>query len=604
MRSLSAVTPVTHLRQFVQLLRERRDIVDIFAPVDSRLELAEIHRRIAAADGPALLFHNVKGSSFPVVTNLFGTPARVSLAFRDRPEESIEQILHLATRDFPPSLGTLWNKRSHLKRLLKVGFKQTSKAPVLEERQPTPQLDRIPLLKCWPKDGGHFITLPLVYTEPPGGGPANLGMYRIQRYDPATCGLHFQIAKGGGFHYHQAETAGQPLPVNIFIGGPPALMLSAITPLPENVPELLFCSLLQGEKLRLAKTTHNHYPVVAEAEFALIGKAQPHKRRLEGPFGDHYGYYSWEHEFPVFDCEAVYHRRDAIYPATVVGKPRQEDFYLGNYLQKLLSPLFPVVMPGVKALWSYGETGFHSLSAAVVRERYHRECMASAFRILGEGQLALTKFLLLTDQPVDLEDFKRVLTIVLERFRPETDLFIFANLSLDTLDYTGPSLNKGSRGVMLGIGDKIRDLPENYIGPPPSAIPQVKVFSPGCLLLEAPPFVAFSDYGSLLSHPSFAKWPLIILVDDIAKASKSTDTFLWTVFTRFEPAADIHAKTSQTFRHHLCYQGPILIDARMKPSYPPEVLCDEETSALVSQRWQDYFPQGMAMGDSLAAHVC
>lgn len=595
---------ITNLRQFIDILRQQGEVTDITSEVDSNLELAEIHRRVVAADGPALLFHNVKGSSFPVITNLFGTPERVSLAFRNRPEELIERAIHLLTRDFPPSLSTLWQNRSHLKKLLKVGLKRSSSAPVLECRQPTPDLEKLPMLKSWPKDGGHFVTLPLVYTEPINGGPANLGMYRIQRYDKESCGLHWQIAKGGGYHYHQAESLSCPLPVNIFIGGPPALILSAITPLPENVPEVLLCSLLQGEKLKLGKTTHNHYPVIAEAEFALIGQALPHKRRLEGPFGDHYGYYSWEHEFPVFDCQAVYHRRGAIYPATVVGKPRQEDFYLGNYLQKLLSPLFPVVMPGVKDLWSYGETGFHSLSAAVVRERYYRECMASAFRILGEGQLSLTKFLLVTDQDVDLSDIKEVLTTILERFRPETDLFIFANLSLDTLDYTGPELNKGSRGIMLGVGEKVRDLPEVFQGGLSGPVRIAKPFCPGCLLLQAPPFTAFKDYDDLLKQEALKEWPLVILVDDVEKATRTPATFLWTVFTRFEPAADIHTLEPQTFRHHLSYRGSILIDARMKPSYPEEVLCDEVTSEIVTRRWKEYFPNGLAMGDSLSGHVC
>jgi 3-polyprenyl-4-hydroxybenzoate decarboxylase len=374
--------------------------------------------------------------------------------------------------------------------------------------------------------------------------------------------------------------------------------------LPENVPELLLCSLLQGEKLRLTASPHNSYPLVAECEFALVGHVKPHLRRPEGPFGDHYGYYSLTHDFPVFECEKVYHRSDAIYPATVVGKPRQEDYYLGEYLQKLLSPLFPVVMPGVKDLWSYGETGFHSLSSAVVKERYYRESMASAFRILGEGQLALTKFLLLTDQSVNLQDFKCVLQTVLERFKPETDLFVFAHLSMDTLDYTGPELNKGSRGVMIGIGEKIRDLPTVFRGELPRPLTRAEVFCPGCLVVEAPKFQDFADFESVYQHPQFKDWPLVILVDDARKATLTTANFLWTVFTRFEPAADLHGHCQEVYRHHLCYRGPLLIDARMKPTYPPEVLCDEATERLVTDNWNRYFPQGLSMGDSRIAHVC
>lgn len=574
-----------NLRQFLQKLRECGEIIDIHHEVDPNLELAEIHRRVAEENGPALFFHNVKNSSFPVVTNLFGSHKRVNLAFPNHPEKIIAELINLATKDFPPKLKTLWKKRDALKSILHLGTKKHRyrSGPIQDNCIIPPNLEKLPLLKTWPLDGGHFVTLPLVYTEPPGGGAPNLGMYRIQRYNERETGLHFQIQKGGGFHYHQAEQQNQSLPVSIFIGGPPALILSAITPLPENISELLICGLMQGKKLDVSPSPHTPHPLISECEFALVGQAKPNVRRMEGPFGDHYGYYSLAHEFPVFECQALYHRKDAIYPATVVGKPRQEDFYIGDYLQELLAPLFPVVMPGVKDLWSYGETGFHSLSAAVVQERYYRECMTSAFRILGEGQLSLTKFLLLTDQPVNLRNFRQLLTTILERFSPETDLFIFSNLSLDTLDYTGPELNKGSRGIMLGVGEKKRDLPHSYHGGLPAQISKIEVYVPGCLVLEG----EMSD--TLLDFKGFEEWPLIILVDNLKETLKSDTTFLWTVFTRFEPGADIHAK-SRIFRNHITYCGPVLIDARMKPSYPAEVQCDPETEKQVSNNWKRYFP--------------
>lgn len=594
---------VVNLRQFIATLRSEKEIVEIHHPVSPHLELAEIHRRVAAADGPALLFRNVKGSSFPVATNLFGSRRRIQLAFPNRPEALIANAVKLATEKFPPQPKTLWENRGDLFKLLRLGLKKRRTAPVMEVSSASPDLESLPLLTSWPKDGGAFLTLPLVYTEPPAGGPPNLGMYRIHRYDRSTTGLHWQIGKGGGFHHYQAEQMGQELPVSIFLGGPPALIMSAITPLPENVPELILASLLQGEKLRVASSPHTPHPMIGECEFALVGKALCHKRKMEGPFGDHYGYYSWAHEFPIFQCQHLYHRKDAIYPATVVGKPRQEDFYIGDYLQELLSPLFPVVMPGVKDLWSYGETGFHALSSAVVKERFYRESMASAFRILGEGQLSLTKFLIATDQSVNLKDFPALLTTVLERFRPETDLFIFSNLSLDTLDYSGPELNKGSRGVMLGIGEPIRQLPQKFQGPLPSPCSAARPFSPGCLVLEVPSYTNFQEVEHLAKQEAFQDWPLVILVDDLEKATKSEAAFLWTTFTRFEPAADMYAASHTVNRHHICYSGPIFIDARMKPSYPPEVLCDPETAKLVSKDWMRYFPEGMEMGDSEVGHV-
>lgn len=591
------------LRHFISELRKVGDIVEIDEEVDSKLEIAEIHRRVAGANGPALFFKKVKNSSFPVVTNLFGSLKRVELAFQNKPEKILEELLQFLTKEFPPSISKLWKKRSLLSQLTKIGLCKDKKGPVTDRLMEPPDLTSIPLLHSWPEDGGSFITLPLVYTESVDTRVPNLGMYRIQRYDSKTTGLHFQIAKGGGFHYHEAESRRLPLPVSIFIGGPPALILGAIAPLPENVPELLLAAFLQGEKLRVVRSSKSPHPIISECEFALIGEARPLERRLEGPFGDHYGYYSLAHEFPVFHCKKIYHREDAIYPATVVGKPRQEDFYIGEYLQKLLSPLFPIVMPGVKALWSFGETGFHALSAAIVQERYYRECMSSAFRILGEGQLSLTKFLLVTDQSIEVKNFKLVLKTVLERFKPETDLFIFANLSLDTLDYSGPELNKGSRGIMLGIGDKIRDLPQEYTGGLPRPLSEIAVFCPGCLVIEGPSVDNFQDFESLLTFQDFKAWPLIILVDSCKKALKNEAAFLWTTFTRFEPAADIYSAKKSIHRNHLCYEGPILIDARMKPRYPAEVLCDPQTAEVVSKKWGAYFPQGMEMGDSDSGHV-
>lgn len=597
------MAPLVNLRQFLRRLRESGEIVDVYCEVDPHLELAEIHRRVAAADGPALFFHRVKGSSFPVVTNLFGSTRRIDLAFPHKPEDTLASLLEIVTHHFPPSPSLLWKKRALLKSFLHLGTKKTKSPPVKEELMAAVDLEKLPLLKTWPLDGGHFITLPLVYTQSVEGGAPNLGMYRIQRFDKKTAGLHFQLQKGGGFHYAAAETKSKALPVNIFLGGPPALMLSAITPLPENVSELLMAGFLQGKKLSVGDSPYNSYPLIGECEFALVGKAQPHVRRPEGPFGDHYGYYSLTHDFPVFECEAIYHRKDAIYPATVVGKPRQEDFYIGDYLQKLLSPLISLVMPGVKYLWSYGETGFHSLSAAVVKERYYRECMATAFRILGEGQLSLTKFLLLTDQSVDLKNFKTLLTTVLERFSPETDLFIFSNLSLDTLDYTGPAFNEGSRGVLLGIGEKIRDLPTHYSQGLPAPLTKAAPYSPGCLVIEGPKFSTNEElFKRILAYPGFANWPMLILVDSLNKTLKNDASFLWTVFTRFEPAADIHA-ASTVHRHHIAYKGPLLIDARMKPSYPEEVSCDIETSKKVTQGWNRYFPGGLEMGESETGHV-
>jgi 3-polyprenyl-4-hydroxybenzoate decarboxylase len=292
----------------------------------------------------------------------------------------------------------------------------------------------------------------------------------------------------------------------------------------------------------------------------------------------------------VVHYHTLLHRKNAICAATVVGKPRQEDFYLGDYLQQLLAPLFPLVMPAVEDLWSYGETGYHSLAAAVVKQRYKREAMVSAFRILGEGQLALTKFLLVLDKRQNLKDFPSVLEYVLERCDFRSDLYIFGNLSMDTLDYSGPRVNEGSKGVMLGSGDPIRTLPRAFSGALPVGISCAEVFCPGCLVLSG----ESADREPLLAqritqHPDFADWPLLVLVDDAKRCVQSSMAFLWTTFTRFEPAAHIYARTQNVHHNHLAYEVPIAIDARLKPGFPDELECDPDTHRLVSRRWREYF---------------
>jgi UbiD family decarboxylase len=595
----------TDLRAFVDQLRRDDDLVTVEALVDPHLEAAEIHRRVVAAGGPALVFNNVTRSDFRLVTNLFGTARRAERAFGDRPVQLVRRIVELAETLLPPSVGALWGARDVAMDLLKMGTRRVPKGPVTERLTSDVHLDRLPALTCWHEDGGPFITLPLVYTTHPDRPAHNLGMYRMQVHTPRTTGMHWQIGKGGGYHYAAAEARGQRLPTTVFLGGPPALTLAAIAPLPENVPELMLASLIAGERL---PRVHGHgpHPLIATAEFALIGHVAPHRRQPEGPFGDHYGYYSLRHDYPVFDVQRLANRHDAIFPATVVGKPRQEDFFIGDLLQELLSPLFPLVMPAVERLWSYGETGYHSLAAAVVKQRYRREAMASAFRVLGEGQLSLTKFLLVTDRDVNLADFRQTLEHVLARTNTETDLYVFSNLSMDTLDYTGPAVNEGSKGVWLGLGDPVRDLPRQFTASTlPSGVVDVRVFCGGCLVVGAPTYASEPGAAArLAADPAFREWSLVVVTDEPARATASVMNFLWTTFTRFEPAADIHAAERRIVRNHIAYGGPIVIDARLKPGFPSELACREDIATLVTRRWKEYFPSGrVEMGDSERAHL-
>ena len=577
-----------NLRDYLKQLDDSGELKTIPREVDPRLELAEIHQRVISRRGPALFFERVKGSPYPVVTNLFGTEGRLEMAFGGRPGQLVGQMIQFAESIMPPNAAQLWKQRSLLWEAFKLGTRRVTSGPVLEECEQPPNLNQLPILTCWPEDGGPFVTLPLVYTEHPVTRQHNLGMYRLQRHDATTTGMHWQIHKGGGFHYSVAEALDQELPVSVFLGGPPALILAAIAPLPENIGELMVASLLAGERLPMIRRGERDHPIPAEAEFVLQGRVPPRVRQPEGPFGDHYGYYSLQHDYPVFQVDRIFHRRNAIYPATVVGKPCQEDFFIGNYLQELFSPLFPLVMPGVKNLWTYPETGFHSLAAAQVSDRYSREAMVSVFRILGEGQLSLTKVLLVTDRPVDFKQFPRLLAHILERVRWETDLMIFTKLSMDTLDYCGPEINKGSKAVILGLGEPIRTLPTTFGGEVPPGVRQVKSFCPGCLLLEGTGYLQDPNLGhTLCQRQDFQQWPLLILTDNAGLAC-STTGFLWSVFTRFDPASDIFAAGTSLDHHQITYRGPILIDARMKPRYPAELTSDPTIERKVTEEWPEF----------------
>ncbi len=592
---MTHIRPPASLQEYVQRLQKQKEIITVSTPVDPYLEIAEITRRVVQEGGKALLFTNVKGSSFPIATNLYGTQNRLNIAFGHDVQERIHTIVSFLTEHFPPSFSYVWEKKRDLMTLfrsLRVSKRRRwiQSPPSLEITQKSVNLDEIPLLTSWKEDGGPFITLPLVYTESPRKPHSkNLGMYRIQRFDKDTTGLHWQIGKGGGFHFYEAEEMGQNLPVSIFIGGPPALTLAAIAPLPENVPELLFASFLLQDPLKMTFIDGHPHAIPNEADFTLLGYAEASTRRLEGPFGDHFGYLSLAHEFPVFRCTKVFHRKDAIYPATVVGPPPQEDFYIGQFLQNILKPLFPVVMPAVKDLHTYPESGFHALAAIQIRERYEKEALSTCLRVLGEGQLALTKILIAIDNDeISLTDFKAVFQYLLERMRGEEDIIILSHTANDTLDYTGPKLHRGSKAIFLGTGSTPRrslpkKIPENL----PSIIETAALFCPGCLVISLQPGASPDE---LPLEKCLQDWPCVIITDDPKSTVSSQTNFLWHVFTRFEPGHDIFFSDIAIKRNMAGYSLPMIIDSRMKSSYPPVLQVDKDTEKLVSQRWKEYFP--------------
>ena len=583
---------IKDLRAYLDVLRQDSDLLEIDVEVDPYLEIAEIHRRVIAQGGPALLFNRVKGSRFPVATNLFGTARRMEIAFGHRAQKFVADLVRAAETLMPPSLGKIWSMRKLIPQAAKIGTRIMTTGPILDHCMQPPRLRELPMLTSWKTDGGAFVTLPLVYTEHPGGRGHNLGMYRIQRYDDETTGIHWQIHKGGGYHYHEAEARNESLPLTLFIGGPPALIMAAIAPLPENLPELMLASLLLGEKLPMVRDPAGGHNLVAFAEFAAKGSVPPHIRRPEGPFGDHYGYNSLTHDYPVFQVDRLYHRRDAIYPATVVGRPKQEDFYIGDFLQDLLSPLFPMVMSGVKQLKTFGEAGFHCLAAARIKDRYPREAFASGLRILGEGQLSLTKFLIITDGDINIDDFKTLWVHVLERVNWQQDLFVFANVSQDTLDYTGPSVNNGSKALLMGLGREPKNvLPFSFHGALPAGCQAARAFLPGTLVVEAAGYKADQALPQRVADDdAFADWPVVLLVDNLQEATASMQEFVWTFFTRFEPAADIYCGRQSVRRFHVGLTPPIVIDCRLKPWYPHVLEVDPDTRKLVDSKIDALLP--------------
>lgn len=568
---------ITSTSDFVHLLKKENELLEIADPIDPNLELAEIQRRVVARRGPAVLFSRVKNTKFPVVTNLFGSQRRVDLAFGKRPERLIAEAAQFAHRLFPPKLKNFWQAKSLLWNVLKTGTRNRAHAPALAHKLEN-GLKGLPQIKCWPEDGGAFITLPLVYTEHPVTKISNLGMYRNQIYDASTCGMHFQILRGGGFHFHEAEREGKNLPAHIYLGGPPAFIIAAVSPLPEDIPEILLASLLHGAKVnKTVKPSLSPLPILSDADFCIVGEVVANKRRPEGPFGDHYGYYSLQHDFPVMTVSNVFHRKHAIYPATIVGRPPQEDHFIACYLQELLKPFITLVMPQVKEVWAYEESGVHSVAAAVVKDRYPREALTTALRILSEGQLALSKVLMVTDHECDVKDFKKLLRIILERIDFRKDVFILSNTSQDTLDYTGPSLNKGSKAIFLGVGEKKRGLLSRLSSPLPPPFGEAHVFCPGTLAVTGPEFKQGDGVAQALSTlDTLSPWPLVLLLDDAVAATRSPQDFLWHVFTRFEPAADVYGRKIELKRFHVELTPPLVIDCRLKPWYPKVLESDAD----------------------------
>jgi 4-hydroxy-3-polyprenylbenzoate decarboxylase len=463
----------------------------------------------------------------------------------------------------------------------------------------------LPQLVSWPRDGGAFVTLPQVYTEDadkPGWRASNLGMYRIQLtgndYAPdREIGLHYQIHRGIGVHHAKAIARGVPFRVNIFVGGPPAMSVAAVMPLPEGMPELTFAGALGGRRVRLVAGP-NHLPIAVDADFCIVGTVIPDKMLPEGPFGDHLGYYSLAHPFPVLAVEKVYHRKNAIWPFTVVGRPPQEDTSFGALIHELTGPIIPTVLPGVHGVHAVDAAGVHPLLLAIGSERYvpweprrrPAELLTQANAILGQGQLSLAKFLLIVakeDAPeLDVHDIAGFVRHLLERVDWTSDLHFQTRTTIDTLDYSGSGLNEGSKVVIAAVGPKRRTLPTE-IGELrlPDGFTEPRVVMPGGLAVKSPAFVAGSEIEPnvrrFCESGIETAFPLIVLVDDSEFTAQRLNNFLWVTFTRANPAADVHGIGAFTERKHWGCRGPLVIDARIKPQHAPPLVEDPAISRRV-----------------------
>jgi 4-hydroxy-3-polyprenylbenzoate decarboxylase len=599
----------TSTRECALDLARARHLLRIEAEVDPNLEMAEIHRRVFRAGGPALYFAHVRGCRFPMASNLFGTIERVRFIFRD----TLEKVRRLIELRVDP--GALWKQPRRYASvpwaLLRTRPRKVAGGPLFAHQIAVSDL---PQLRCWPNDGGAFITLPEIYSEDPsrpGHKSSNLGMYRVQLsggdYEKdREIGLHYQLHRGISVHHAAALSRAEPLHVNIYVGGPPALTIAAMMPLPEGMPELALAGALGGRRVRLADQKGWPLPICPDADFCILGEIHPGQLKPEGPFGDHLGYYSLRHDFPFVHVRRVYHRSDAVWPFTVVGRPPQEDSVFGQLVHELSGPLIPAILPGVRAVNAVDAAGVHPLLLAVGSERYQpfaertepAELLTQANALLGQGQLSLAKYLFIVAEnddanlrPSDVPGFFRHL---LERVDWRRDLHFQTRTTIDTLDYSGPGLNQGSKVVVAAVGGKRRSLsgeipaglrlPDGFSDP--------RVVLPGVLAVRAPAHAAAAD-GTAMDLAAFCAgyvaadaicaFPLVILVDDSEFCGRSLDNFLWVTFTRSNPAVDIAGIGAATTHKHWGCAGSLVIDARVKKHHAPALVEDPAVTARVDK---------------------
>ncbi|QKS72949.1 UbiD family decarboxylase [Paenalkalicoccus suaedae] len=589
------------LQECLKDLEEHGHLLRIKEEVDPDLEMASIHLKAYEAGEKAILFENVKGSKYPAVSNLFGTLERSKFMFRKTWNQTQNVI----------------NLRNDPMQALKHPFKNTaaglaaSKAlPMKKKGLPSDMkeisISDLPLIKNWPDDGGAFVTLPQVYSEDPdkpGIMNANLGMYRVQlngnEYElNKEIGMHYQIHRGIGVHQAKATKKGEPLKVSIFIGGPPSHTLSAVMPLPEGLSEMTFAGMLAGRRFRYAYV--DGYCVSLDADFVITGDIYPNETKPEGPFGDHLGYYSLTHDFPLMRVHKVYARDNAVWPFTVVGRPPQEDTSFGALIHELTGGAIKQEIPGVQEVHAVDAAGVHPLLFAIGSERYTpyqkvkqpQELLTIANRILGTGQLSLAKYLFITaedGEPLTTHDEAAFIQYILERIDFQRDLHFQTNTTIDTLDYSGTGLNTGSKVILAAYSDKRRDLCTSVPQEVLDVVPSAKLVMPGVIAIEGETFTthdtASKELELLTSKlKSLPTAPLLVMTDDSEFLAESVANFLWVTFTRSNPSHDMYGiNSTMTHKHWGC--DSLIIDARIKPHHAPPLLPDP----TIETKTKDYF---------------
>jgi 4-hydroxy-3-polyprenylbenzoate decarboxylase len=602
-------------------LEKAGHLIRIKEEVDPNLEMAAIHLRVYEMGGPAILFENVKGSKFRAVSNLFGTLERSKFIFR-KSLPAVKKLIKLRANPLEAIKHPIDNFTAGLAAIKALPLKNPMKQPVTYQEI---NISDLPLIKHWPKDGGAFVTLPQVYTEDidkPGIFNANLGMYRIQLtgndYElDKEIGLHYQLHRGIGVHQTKANKKGQPLKVSCFIGGPPSHSVAAVMPLPEGISEMTFAGLLGSRRFRYAYK--DGFCVSTDADFVITGEVYPHENKPEGPFGDHLGYYSLQHTFPLMRVHKVYAKKDAIWAFTVVGRPPQEDTSFGQLIHEITGDAIPQEIPGLHSVHAVDAAGVHPLLLAVGSERYTpytpaqqpAELLTIANHILGTGQLSLAKFLFITGsatQKIDAQDTLSFMTYLLERINFTRDIHFHTHTTMDTLDYSGTGINSGSKVVLAAYGDKIRDLSNEV----PTVLNKLEGFGaaglamPGVVCLTTPSYTNAQDAASQmnaldaqLSNTRLEGIAIIVICDDAGFTAQTLNNYLWVTYTRSNPSHDIYGIGAFTQNKHWGCTGPLVIDARIKPHHAPVLIKDE----AVEKRVDQLFEKGASLYSLISTQV-